>query len=425
MNGLTLNAAGTNRIFRPNGKVVVADTAGKDVAKGEWRSVTGPEANRLHYTFESEDHEIDVGYSFNAKNQLVAVIPAKENGGQDSPPWVFPGRIVIHETRDIIYELLSDEGDETGKAIAVHAKLRVADTLDQLVVALPDGSSTQIHGGEPGSTDNFTVGRNDFKAGVGADTIQFQARTTNTFDGTEYDEPARISFVGGWDLNGDGLVFHAEVANGAVAIQLGGSYKGITAGLAYYVNKGDTTAAFHVSGYHHFQSGSAEGSANWLLVLGYSNKKLQGSLDLDGQLTTVNGNQLRLAGRIQFAGQEMSLQVEAKCNLGKDGQLIFRADIANDKSINYNLMLEGKYRVRGGNVDFLVKLGNKDNTNTVTVDLSATFSNDKIKAHLSALLRQTETGKMDLQLSFDVSVRFVAGQLIKPSEPVPIGAGTN
>ena len=420
MNGLTLNAAGANRIFRPDGKVVIVDGAGQAAEKGTWGTVSSPEVNRLHYTFEGDDHEIAVRYSFNDRNQLVAVIPAAANGGQDSEPFSFPGRIVIDNNRDVAYELLSDEGDDTGQTIIVHGKLRVADTLDQLIVTLPDGSSTVILGAEPGSTRNFDVGRNDLRGGPG-DRIQFQAKTTNTFDGAEYDEPALILFLGEWNLNEDGLIFNAQVAGKAVAIQLGGRYKGVTAGLAYYVKDGDQAIAFTVHGEHKFKSGSGEGAVNWSLVLGYSNKQLDGRLDLAMHQTNINGNELTLGGKLEFTGQKIDLEVNAKYDLGKNGQLIFRANVSDDKSVNYNLMLEGKYLVRGGSVDFLIKLDRKDDKNSLKLDLNATFTDDRIKAHLTALLRQTDAGKMDLQLSFDVSVRWVAGRLIKPSEPVLAG----
>jgi hypothetical protein len=419
MNGLTLNAAGTNRIFRPDGTVAVVDAAGNATNKGTWGSVSSPEVNRLHYTFDGEDHEIDLRYSFNDKNQLVAVIPAAANGGQDSQPCTFPGRIVINNSRDVAYELLSDEGDDTGQEIIVHGTLSIADALDQLTVTLPDGSSTAIHGAEAGSTKNFEVARNDLP-GVAGDRIQFQAKTTNTFDGAEFDEPALILFLGEWNLNEDGLVFNAQVAGGDVAIQLGGKYKGITAGLAYYVKDGDQEFAFAVHGEHKFKSGAGEGAVNWSLVLGYSNKQLDGRLELAAHATKINGDQLTLGGLLKFAGKTIDLQVDARYDLGKNGQLIFRANVTNDTSLKYNLMLEGKYRVRGGSVDFLLKLDRTDNTNSLKLDLSGTFGNDKVKAHLTALLRQTDAGKMDFQINFDVSVKFVAGKLIEPSEPVVV-----
>jgi hypothetical protein len=424
MNGLTLNAAGTNRIFRPDGTVAIANAAGKATKKGTWRTVSSPNANRLHYTFNSEDHEIDVRYSFNDRNQLVAVIPATSNGGADSAPFTFPGRIIIDDNRDVAYKLLNEQGGSAGQTIVVHGQLSLKDGLDQLTITLPGGSSTAILGDETTSSkDKLEVQRNDLP-GVARDTIRFKATTTNTFNGVEKDERADIFFIGEWGLNEDGLVFKAQVGPGAVAIQLGGSYKGVTAGLAYYAKDGDQQIAFTIHGEHKFKSGAGEGDVNWSLFLGHSARQLDARLEL-GAHQKINGKDLTLAGKLQFtqgpAGQKTDLQVEAKYDLGENGELNFRADVTDENgSLNYNLMLEGKYRVRNGNVEFLVKLDRKDNTNSIKLDLSGTFEQGKVKAHLTALLRQTDAGKMDLSLSFDVSVRFVAGQLIKPSEPVPI-----
>ncbi|MEY2491029.1 MAG: hypothetical protein QOC70_2971, partial [Verrucomicrobiota bacterium] len=154
-------------------------------------------------------------------------------------------------------------------------------------------------------------------------------------------------------------------------------------------------------------------------------KQLDARLEVAVYKKNIKGQELTLAGTLDFAqgpaGQKIDLQVDAKYELGDNGELIFRADVTDDNgSLNYNLMLEGKYRVRDGNVAFLIKLGRKDDKNSLQLDLSGTFGNDKVKAHLSALLRQTEAGKMEFEVNFDVSVKFVAGKLIKPSEPVVV-----
>jgi len=419
MNGLTLNAAGTNRVFRPDGKVAVADAAGNFTEKGTWGTVSDPDVNRLHYTFDGQNHEFAVRYSFNDKNQLVAVIPAAENSGADSEPFTFPGRIVIDDNRDVGYELLSEAGDATNQTIVVHGVLSLKDGLDKLTVGLPDGSSTAILGDKPNS---LVPGRNDLP-GLARDRIRFSATTTNTFDGSESDERAVILFVGEWSLNEDGLAFNAQVGGGKVAIQLGAKYKGVTAGLAYYAKDGDQEIAFVIEGEHKFKSDSGEGSVNWSLFLGHSARQLDARLELATTKTSVNGDKLTLGGKLAFtqgpAGKEIDLEVNAKYEMGDNGELTFRADLGGANGLlGYNLRLEGKYQARGGVVTFLVELDRKDNKNTLSLNLNATFSSDKVKVHLTALLRQTDAGTMDLQLNFDVSVRWVDGTLIKPSEPV-------
>jgi hypothetical protein len=419
MNGLTLNAAGTKRIFLPDGTFTVADAAGNFTEKGKWGTVSNPDVNKLHYTFDGKSHEFAVRYSFNDKNQLVAVIPAAENSGADSEPFTFPGKIVIDDNRDVAYKIFTEAGDATDQTIVVHGVLSLKAGLDKLTVALPDGSSTVIVGDKPNS---LVPGRNDL-SGLARDRIRFSATTTNTFDGDESDEPAVILFVGEWGLNEDGLAFNAQVGGGKVAIQLGAKYKGVTAGLAYYAKDGDQEIAFVIEGAHKFKSDSGEGSVNWSLFLGHSGKQLDARLELATTKTSVNGDKLSLGGKLAFsqgpAGNEIDLEIKAKYEMGENGELTFRADFGGENApLGYNLMLEGKYQVRGGNVTFLVKFGRKDDKNSLSLDLNATFSNDKVKVHLTALLRQTDAGTMDLQLNFDMSMRWVDGKLVKPEEPV-------
>ncbi|HEV2840006.1 MAG TPA: hypothetical protein VGW39_01660 [Chthoniobacterales bacterium] len=415
MNGLTLNAAGTNRIFRPDGTVAVGDAAGNFTEKGTWVTVSDPDANKLHYTFDGQNHEMAVRYSFNDKNQLVAVIPASENSGADSQPFTFPGKIVIDDSRDVVYKLLSEAGDETDKTIVVHGVLSLKAGLDQLSVALPDGTSTAILGDKPIS---LIPGRNDFRADA-LDRIRFSATTTNTFDGDERDAPAVISFVGDWSLDEDGLAFNAQVAGEKLAIRLGAKYKGVTAGLAYYAKDGDKEIAFVIAGRHKFKSGSGEGSVNWSLFLGHSGKELDARLEVATTKTRANGDKLSLVGKLGVAGKQIDLEINAKYEMGENGELTFRADFGGENGPQgYNLMLEGKYQVRGGVVTFVVEFDRNNNKNSLSLNLTATFSNDKVKVHLTALLKRTDRGTMDLQLNFDVSMRWVDGKLIQPDKPV-------
>ena len=84
MAGLSLNFQGETRIFGPDGNVSVLES-GQPVTKGTWRSVplTGePKDNQIRYDINGQAQPpVPVKYSFNAQNQLQAVVPAAANGG--------------------------------------------------------------------------------------------------------------------------------------------------------------------------------------------------------------------------------------------------------------------------------------------------------------------------------------------------------
>jgi hypothetical protein len=426
MPGLILNFAETNRIFRPDGKVVVVAPDNSEQERGKWSSASAVDANRIRYTFDDAGQDdFDVSYSFNENNQLVATVPAAANGGQDSAAFVFAGRIKIDDNQDVGYELFDDAGNYTGASIVVHGELGFVQ-LDRLTVTLPDKRTIEILGDDDTGRTNLEP-RQSAIAGQSADLINFSATTYNTINEEERATRAIILFTGNWGFNDKGLVFSAGLTPGAMKIQFGGTYKGVTAGLNYYAGDGEEELAFTIHGTHQFQTpkGGA-GSVNWLMTLGYSNQEINAVAQLKIASQTPAGNKLTLAGDFQFVAQpgqgtppKTSLSLEATYQT-KGSQLIFAADfqtIAGRPS--YNLRFDGTYQLRNGQVTFAVQFQNTPDAGQQLKINLGTVSNRNLQAHLAAVVSKTPAGKIDYSLNFDIKAQWINGDLMKIEAPTP------
>jgi hypothetical protein len=426
MPGLILNSAGTNRIFRPDGKVVVIAPDRSEQTRGEWSSASAGDANRVRYTFDDEEQpEFEVSYSFNKNNQLVATIPAAANGGQDSAAFAFGGRIKIDDNRDVAYELFDDAGDSTGASIVVHGDLSFVQ-LDRLTVTLPDKQTIEILGDDNTGRTNLEP-KQSAVAGQGADLITFSATTYNTVNGDERATRAIILFTGNWGVNENGLVFNAGLANGEMKIQFGGTYKGVTAGLNYYAKDGEQELAFTIQGTHQFKTPSGgAGSANWVMTLGHSKQQIEAVAQLKIESQTPAGNKLTLAGDFQFvapqgqnAPPKTNISLEATYQT-KGSQLVFSADFQNLAGRpSYNLFFSGTYQLRNGQVTFAVQLQNTAGGGQQLKISLGSVGNPKLKAHLEAVVSKTPAGKIDYSLNFDIRARWVNGDLVKIDAPTP------
>lgn len=211
MPGLILNSAGTNRVFRPDGKVVTTAANGAETVKGEWSSAPKRDANRIHYSFDGAEAGFDVKYAFNKDNQLVATIPAAANGGADSAACAFAGRIKIDDNHDVVYELFDDQGESNGETILVHGELSFLQ-VDKLTIKLAGGGATEILGDRTGESNLDP--RRSALSGSGGDLILFSATTFNPIAGRKRATRASILFTGHWGVNEKGLVFNAGLSAG-------------------------------------------------------------------------------------------------------------------------------------------------------------------------------------------------------------------
>lgn len=421
MNGLILNSNGTNRIFRPDGKVAVGDEV-----KGSWKSVSDRAANRIQYDFDGKQAEFDVTFSFNARNQLVAVVPATANGGADSKPFTFTGKIVIDDNRDIAYTLLNEAGALTAQKIIVYGSLSVVPGLDKMTIELAGGGTAAIRG-STFKGNNLHVEPNPVD-GQEDDQIRFTAVTINTVAGKDVLTGADIRFGGHWDVNDKGLYFSAGLKGGEVQIQFGGTYKGVTAGLEYTAKNGNKVVNFIIRGEHEFKSGKGgKGSVNWLLKLGHQETKIEAVANFTN--VDEKGGKLTLSGGFKFAkiGQkapDMTLNLSATYEMREGGKLVFLADLKSDGSrVSYHLMLQGDYKVRGGHVNFLIKMGQED-TGEKKMEFSlGTTGDSNVKAHLNAILSKSPSGATSLEVNFDISVRWVDGAPVKDGELPKVDVG--
>jgi hypothetical protein len=418
MPNLILNSVSPNRIFRPDGNVVTLDPNGAETPRGTWTSAPERDANKIHYLFDEEEApEFDVSYSFNDNNQLVATIPAA-NGGAAST-CVFLGSIDIDDNQDVKYRLFDDDGNSTNATIVVHGDLSFAQ-LDRLTLTLPDGSTTQILGDDASGHKNLQA-KSSSTTGTGGAAIAFSATTFNTIDGEERADAATVLFTGDWGVNEKGLVFKAGLTPGAMNIQFGGTYKGVTAGLAYYAKDGDQQIAFTIQGKHQFKSPSGgAGSVNWLFTVANSNTSLQAVAELGITSQDAAGNKFTLGGKFQFvapSGQSgppaTQISLDATYQT-KGSELVFAADFTKTGGgIGYNLRLEGTYQLRNGQVSFSVQLQKTATSDpSLTVSLGSVISNKNLVAHLNAVVSKTGSGKIDYSLNFDIRARWANGEMI-------------
>jgi hypothetical protein len=79
-------------------------------------------------------------------------------------------------------------------------------------------------------------------------------------------------------------------------------------------------------------------------------------------------------------------------------------------------MLEGDYKVRGTQVNFLIKLGQEASGDQKMEFSLGTTADSLVQAHLAAVLRRSPSGETSLDINFDVSVRWVDGAPVKNGE---------
>jgi hypothetical protein len=197
MAGLVLKKGDESRIFSPDGVVTAGTVSAK---RGTWRCGDAGHPNALAYEFDgTAAPPVAVRWSFNQKNQLVAVIPAAANGGADSDAFVFPGRIKIDDNRDVVYEVFDDTGEPNGVTLTVYGDLKVSDVDGALEVHFAGGGTPARIRGDVG-VSSLSTGMDPSPVFKASDFLRFQATTTNTIDGELVDAEAAITWVGQWGL---------------------------------------------------------------------------------------------------------------------------------------------------------------------------------------------------------------------------------
>ena len=149
MKELQLNKGTQKHIFQADGKVAVLANNARTV-KGTWRSeakASETKENVLRYDIDGTGQTpVAVRYDFNQFNQLTAVIPAAANGGADSETAVFLGQILIDDSHDLIYSILTPEGTSANNKITVYGDLKFSGDTSNLVIEMKNGEKAEIKG---------------------------------------------------------------------------------------------------------------------------------------------------------------------------------------------------------------------------------------------------------------------------------------
>lgn len=438
MKGLRFDFNGETRIFRPDGEVAVM-IDGQAVTKGRWRTqalALEQRDNQIRYDFDGVTQEpVRVRYRFNAFNQLEATIPADLNGGVDSPPFTFIGRIVIDDQHDVVYQLIDSEGNDFPRRIVLYGELEIGKKANQLILHLtgPEGGDAVIKGQRAHLHTEAAVEatHNDVLDFPGADLLWFNAVTRNPVDGgsTPIVKRADIALVGAWDVR-DGQVVFASKAKGNpakpdVTIALAGKFKGVSGGLAYVYEQDSPTGPqerllFHVAGRHQWEPSQAR----WGLTLGYSQKKF--TAQVEGELTrkSQDGRTLTLAGKVKVESQEgaaLALELELAATYRfKEGVLVVSAAVSTvDEELNYDFGLEGRFEYKSGVLSFKARYNSAQDE--VSFELGFTGNRASLVQTLRLIGKWSED-EIDLSFEFQAVMQWRDGVRVI-AEPRQLPAG--
>jgi hypothetical protein len=418
MRRLKLNLNGETRLFQADGNVAVI-VRGAPVIRGTWQSLSTT-ANLLHYHLDNiEQPPVPVRHSFNEYNQLVTVIPGL-NGGPDSEPCVWLGRIEVDDAHDIGYVLFDDDGTEFSQRLLVRGQLRFAAETADLLIDLAGGGVATITG-EKGldGLSRLSAGQSlvaDFDA---RDLLTFTARTRNDLAKRPSRLPvrAKIQFTGHWDIQEEtgGLVFRSRVAGSTdrpeVAIAFAGQLKAVTVGFAWYADPQGARLALTIAGRHRWNAREA----GFELTLGNSERRFLA--DFKGELIRRGevGHQFVLNGEVALryhekTGPILAIGIEGEYQIDSQGRLIFRAQA--DTAGSYDLQLEGRLVYREGTLSFLMRVGRQNQSPTVQMQIAYQKNREELQTMLAALLL-VEKDKVRFELNFEVRMQFKGGVLVR------------
>jgi len=429
MAGLSLNFQGETRVFGPDGNVSVM-SGGSAVPKGKWRTqpLTGePKDNQIRYDINGQAQPpVPVKYSFNAQNQLQAIIPAAANGGADSQPFAFMGSIQIDDAHDLVYQLIGDSGTPLQRNITLYGDLRFDQKTHNLVIDLAGGGTAEVKGDS--GVSSLEALKHDISPFQANDLLRFKASTTNVLsNGQTKKIAADTKFVGNWDLKGNQLVFVSQVKGDitkpAVSLGFAGKFKAISAGLAYFSDEQGTQLAFTINGRHQWNSGSA----NWDVFLGYAKKqftaKVTGNLQINKQFDGSRDLILSADWSIEANGAttNMKMELAATYKWSSQNMLTIQANFAKDgQTFSYDLKVEGKFVFKSGVLTFQIRYTNQDPDNTFAFQIAFQANPTNLIKALSIVLNITENS-VDINFQFEMRMTWVDGKLQK-GDAKPIAA---
>lgn len=426
MRRLKLNHNGETRFFQADGTVAVLQR-GLPVVRGVWKAGAST-GNLIEYHLDNLDQPpVPVCHRFNQFNQLETLIPATANGGVDSEPCTWLGRIEVDDACDIVYHLFADDGTALSHHLLVRGQLRFAAETADLEIDLAGGGVATITG-EKGldGISRLAAGQSltaDFDA---RDLLTFTARTRNDLANRASRLPvrARIEFTGHWDIAPatGGLIFRSRVAGSPdrpeAAIGFAGQLRAVTVGFAWYADQQGAQLALTISGRHRWNATEA----GFELTLGKSERRFLA--DFSGELLRRGevGHQFVLRGEVTLRHQEqrgsvLAIGVEGEYEVDRLGRLVFRAALSSDAK--YDLQLEGKMVYRDGTLSFLMRAGREKETPSIRMQLAYRKNREELQTMLAALLL-VEKEKVRFEVSFEMRLEFKGGVLVR-DKPVLLG----
>lgn len=420
---LTMTIAGQKLAFLPSGDVAVIDAAGQQTVQGTWRTaIIGAESqdNKVRYTLAGSDQTpLQALYSITASNQLQVILQSP--GAPDSAPFTFSGNIEIDDAHHLIYNLIDGSGTALQKSITVYGgNFRIEDTTSNLLMDLINGGKLSI-AGDSGiasleAAENHVAGFN------ADDLLHFHASTDNTLDdGSILTLPAKLSFIGAWDIQNGKLVFLSKVTGDItkpdVHIGFAGQIGAITAGFVYFADSAGTQLAFNISGQHVWKAGNTTNTFNWQSTLGFSGKTFAAQTDFDLTSMSTSGRNFSINGKLtlqQQIGGTTDLTFSLKGQYQWDSNILkFQADVSDVAgALSYDLMLEGTFKLDHGSITFNVKYSNSGAAAGTSFGLNLNFQGDQtelIKALSFQLqITQTQAGTI-INATATIQLQYVRG----------------
>jgi len=397
---------------------------------GAWRSESNEKDNKVRLTVDGgAESAVQAVYQFNGNNQLVAQLVGDD--GTVFDPFTFVGGIEIDDQHDLQYVLVDNTGASTGKSITVYGDLSFAENTNHLSIALTGGGTAGIQGLT--GVQSLQAEKNHIAAFQADDLLIFHAETDNDIPGQDdlVVIPAKIDFVGAWDIQDGSLVFHSNIKGSpespAVSIGFAGTLKGVTAGFVYFADKGQTQAALNITGQHVFQAEHATTELAWQTSIGFTGKSFLAQVDATTTTHFATGQVLAIKGDLTLQQDDgttlkMNLSLEASYSFDANNILVFKALITGGDQPSYDLMLQGRFHYRDLALVFTVEYTQNPTASDIKVTLGITGDRKSIIKNISLVLDISEAeAKLQLNLSFDVRLRFADGVRVKE---IPAAAGT-
>ena len=258
MDGLNLTIGGRKLLLMTTADVV---DAASGTTVGAWRSQSDEKDNKVRLTVDGgAESAIQAVYQFNGNNQLVVQLVGDD--GTVFDPFTFVGGIEIDDQHDLQYVLVDNTGASTGKSITVYGELSFAENTNHLSIALTGGGIAEIQGLT--GVQSLQAEKNHIAAFKADDLLIFHAETDNDIPGQDdlVVIPAKIDFVGAWDIQDGSLVFHSNIKGSpdspAVSIGFAGTLEGSDRGIRVFRGQGADAGRPQYQGTARLQSGKSD-----------------------------------------------------------------------------------------------------------------------------------------------------------------------